>query len=115
MGESTSVHVRYTSQLFEEDGQIVAICPELGVSSFGDSLDEALAALHEAVSLFLEECQRMGTLEAVLEEAGYRRVPETPERWERREPITDLAVRGRACLEAGGPTSDLPPFQGQAV
>ncbi len=87
MGESTVVHVPYTGQLFEEDGQIVAISPELSVSSFGDSLDEALAALHEAVSLFLEECQRMGVLEAVLEEAGYRRASETPERWQRRQPI----------------------------
>jgi len=87
MGESTVVHVPYTSQLFEEGGQIVAICPELSVSSFGDSLDDALAALQEALLLFLEECQRMGTLEAVLQEAGYRRAPETPERWERREPI----------------------------
>ena len=87
MGESTVVHVPYTSQLFEEDGQIVAICPELDVSSFGDTTEEALAALQEAVTLFLEECQRMGTLEAVLEEAGYQRDPESPRRWIRREPI----------------------------
>ena len=69
--------IPYTSQLFEEDGQIVALCPELNVSSFGDTPAEALASLKEAVTLFLEECQRMGTLEMVLEEAGYRRDPIT--------------------------------------
>ena len=64
------VHVSYTSQLFEEDGQVVALCPELNVSSFGDTPEEALSSLQETVTLFLEECQRMGTLETVLEEAG---------------------------------------------
>lgn len=64
------IHVPYTSQLFEEDGQIVALCPELNISSFGDTPEEALISLQEAVTLFLEECQQMGTLEMVLEEAG---------------------------------------------
>ncbi len=76
----------YTSQLFEEDDQIVAVCPELNVSSFGNTPAEALAALQEAVTLFLEECRRMGTLTAVLEEAGYYREPDT-NRWLHREPI----------------------------
>ena len=64
------VHVSYTSQLFEEDGQVVALCPELNVPSLGDTPAEELSGLQEEVTLFLEECQRMGTLETVLEEAG---------------------------------------------
>lgn len=79
--------IPYTSQLFEEDGQIVALCPELNVSSFGDTPAEALASLKEAVTLFLEECQRMGTLEMVLEEAGYRRDPAALQRWILRQPV----------------------------
>ncbi len=71
--KATKLHIPYTSQMFEEDGQIVALCPELNVSSFGDTREDALAALQEAVTLFLEECQIMGTLDVVLEEAGYRR------------------------------------------
>ncbi len=81
------VKVPYTTQLFEEDGQVVALCPELNVSSFADTTEEALQCLQEAVTLFLEECQRMGTLETVLEEAGYRRDPFTPQRWSYRQPI----------------------------
>lgn len=81
------IRIPYTSELFEEDEQIVALCPELSVSSFGDSSAEALDALQEAVTLFLEECQRMGTLEAVLEEAGYQRDPVTPQYWILRQPI----------------------------
>jgi len=79
--------IPYTSQLLEENDQIVALCPELNVSSFGDTPEEALTALQEAVMLFLEECQRMDTLEMVLEEAGYRRDPNMPQRWILREPI----------------------------
>lgn len=81
------IRVSYTSQLFDEDGQVVALCPELNVSSFGDTPEEALASLQEAVTLFLEECQRMGTLETVLEEAGYRREPVIPEQWVPRQPV----------------------------
>ncbi len=76
----------YTSQLFEEDDQIVAVCPELTVSSFGDTPEAALTALQEAVTLFLEECQHLGTLTAVLEEAGYYREPGSTH-WLHREPI----------------------------
>ena len=64
--------ILYTCRLYRENGTVVAICPELNVSSFGDTPEEAVASLHEAVTLFVEECQRMGTLETVLEESGYR-------------------------------------------
>jgi predicted RNase H-like HicB family nuclease len=79
--------VPYTSELFEEDGQVVALCPELSVSSYGDTSSEALDSLKEAVALFLEECLRMGTLDMVLEEAGYRREPGGSDRWVYRQPI----------------------------
>jgi len=40
----------------------------------GDKVtEEAKKSLLEAITLFLQECQRMGTLEEVLEEAGYNR------------------------------------------
>lgn len=56
----------------------MAYCPEFNVSSFGNTLAEARVSLKEAVSLFLEECRRMGTLNEVLEECGYR-LPAYPE------------------------------------
>jgi hypothetical protein len=31
------IHLVYRAEVFKEDGQFVAICPELNVSSFGDS------------------------------------------------------------------------------
>jgi predicted RNase H-like HicB family nuclease len=79
--------IPYTSQLYEEDDQYVALCPELNVSSFGDTPAEALASLKEAVALFVQECQHLGTLSFVLEEAGYQRDAVKPNRWVHREPI----------------------------
>ncbi len=59
-------------EIFKEDEQYVAVAPELNVSSFADSPDEAKSAIAEAAQLFLEECKRMGTFEDVLTEAGFK-------------------------------------------
>ncbi len=61
-----NVHV----EIFQEDDQYVGLCPELNVSSFGDTPEDAEASTKEAITLFLEECQKMGTLEQALAEAG---------------------------------------------
>ncbi len=79
--------VPYTSELFEEDEQIVAVCPELKVSSYGETTSGAISSLKEAVELFLDECRRMGTLDTVLEESGYSREAGNDERWTYRIPI----------------------------
>ncbi len=44
----------FTAILEREGDLIVALCPELDVASQGGTLDEALANLKEAISLFLE-------------------------------------------------------------
>jgi hypothetical protein len=41
------------------------------VMSCGDTRQQALDALSEAVELFLETAQEMGTLETILGEVGY--------------------------------------------
>lgn len=65
-------NIKFTCRLLQEDDVVVAVCPEFNVSSYGDTPEEAIASLHEAMGLFFKECERMGTLEIVLEEAGYR-------------------------------------------
>jgi len=71
MGENQMLkNIQFTCKLFQEDDVVVSVCPEFNVSSFGETPEEAVASLHEAMALFLTECQRMGTLEIVLEEAG---------------------------------------------
>jgi len=63
--------IGFTSLIFKEGETFVSYCPELSVSSCGDTTDEARRRLLEAVRLFLEESQRMGTLQDILHEEGF--------------------------------------------
>ncbi len=51
-----------TATLWKEGGQYVSRCPELGVASCGDTPDQALEALQEAVELYLENAKELGLL-----------------------------------------------------
>jgi hypothetical protein len=63
--------IQFTSRVFKEGRTFVAHALELDVSSCGGSAEKAIQNLKVAVRLFLEECEKMGTLKRVLEEAGY--------------------------------------------
>ncbi len=58
----------FRAEIFKESNLYVSICPELNVSSFGETVEEAKHSLYEAVEAFIEECQAMGTLEEVMSE-----------------------------------------------
>jgi predicted RNase H-like HicB family nuclease len=77
------LHIDY----FEEDGTIVALCPELQVSSFGDTLDEAEKSIKEALDLFFEGCETLGTTNEVLEESGFTKAGD---QWIPRQPIKTM-------------------------
>lgn len=48
-----------------------AFCPELVMTGFGDTPDEAKDALRREISIYLEDCEAMGILDEVLIEAGF--------------------------------------------
>ncbi|MGC1122191.1 MAG: type II toxin-antitoxin system HicB family antitoxin [Candidatus Methanofastidiosia archaeon] len=56
----------------EKRGGYVIFCPELGVYSQGETIEEAKANLTEAVELYLESAKELGILEEILEEVGVR-------------------------------------------
>ena len=58
-------------EIFREGDLYVELCPDLDVSSFGKTIEEAKNSLREALEAFAEECAAMGTLAEVLEEAGF--------------------------------------------
>ena len=62
--------VIYRTGVFQEGEQYVGLCPELNVSSFGDT-SEGQALSHEAVEAFFEGCDLLGMLVQVLEESGF--------------------------------------------
>ena len=65
--------VIYRAEFFEEDGAYVGLSPELNVSSFGETRQEAATSLQEAAELFLEGCESLSTLDEVLEESGFEK------------------------------------------
>jgi len=82
---------------FEEDGLIVALSPELQVSSFGDTLAEAEKSIKEALELFFEGCEILGTLIEVLEESGFRKIGEE---WILRKPIKTTKTTLQRAVKA---------------
>jgi predicted RNase H-like HicB family nuclease len=46
---------KLTAVVLREEGAFVATCPEVGTTSQGDTIEEALSNLKEATELFLEE------------------------------------------------------------
>ncbi len=76
--------VVYRAEFFKEGDLYVALAPEPNVSSYGETLDEAKRSIREAVEAFVEECERMGTLQEVMEEAGFIR---KDGQWLPRQPV----------------------------
>jgi len=67
----------FTVHIFKEGKAFVAYVPELDVSSCGSTDEEARKNIGDAVRGFLETSADMGTLDEVLEEAGYVREGDT--------------------------------------
>ena len=59
--------------ILREGDAFVAYTPALDLSTAGDSLAEVKERFIEAVNVFLEEAHKMGTLEDVLTEMGWKR------------------------------------------
>ena len=49
------VSQRFTVVVYKEDEVYVSECPEVGTSSYGSTIEEAIDNLKEATELYLEE------------------------------------------------------------
>jgi len=65
---------QFNVRVFQEGLKYVAHTPELDVSSCGGTKQRALINLKKAVRLFLEEAEKMGSLNQILQEAGYNKI-----------------------------------------
>ena len=52
----------FTAVVWRESEGYVSKCPELGVASCGDTLEEAVSNLKEAVDLYLENAEALGLM-----------------------------------------------------
>lgn len=72
-GAGDMIPIDYDLIVFREDEAYVAYCPELDISSCGKTTEHAKDMLKTAVKLFLEEAEKMGTLEDILDESRYKK------------------------------------------
>lgn len=61
--------------LFEEGNKIVAYSPAIDLSTCGDTEEQARKRFVEAASIFFDEITRMGTVDDVLAECGWHKIP----------------------------------------
>jgi predicted RNase H-like HicB family nuclease len=62
-GKENQALVELTAVIWQENDDFVSLCPEVGVSSCGSTLEEARAMLEEAVDLYIENARELGILE----------------------------------------------------
>ena len=62
---------KLTEELWKEGNMYVSYCPELDIASCGETVEQAKKNLREVILINLEEAQKMGTLDKLLEEAGF--------------------------------------------
>jgi predicted RNase H-like HicB family nuclease len=55
----------YTAVVWREGESYVSKCPELGVASCGDTIEEATNNLKEAVELYIENAKELNLLEDI--------------------------------------------------
>ena len=61
---------RLTEEIWKEGNMYVSYCPELDISSCGESIDSAKKNLAETILINIEETKKMGTFNQFLEECG---------------------------------------------
>ena len=63
--------ITLTLQIFREGGKFVSYTPELDVSSCGATSEIARKNLKDAVVGFLKSAYKIGTIDEILEQAGF--------------------------------------------
>jgi hypothetical protein len=66
----------------EENDQVTAHTPALDLATCGKDIDEAKKRFEEILVIFFEELCKMGTLEDVLLECGWKKVGKAPSGWQ---------------------------------
>ncbi|RPH51745.1 MAG: hypothetical protein EHM85_05580 [Desulfobacteraceae bacterium] len=63
--------IKVTEEIWKEGNMYVSFCPELDIASCGKSIEESKKNLKEVISINFEECRKMGTLNQLLQDAGF--------------------------------------------
>lgn len=75
------IGVSLTVNFLREGKKFIAYSPTLDISTCGNSFEEAKKKFEELVDIFIDELVKMGTLESVLSECGWKKVPRPKPHW----------------------------------
>jgi len=62
--------ITLTLEVEREDDQYLSLCPELDLASYGDTVEDALSHLKDAVLLYLDTIEQDGERERIFRERG---------------------------------------------
>lgn len=65
------IKIQLNTEVWKEGNIYISYVSQLDLSSCGNTVDEAKKNIKEAVELFFEETQKMGTYQNILKEAGF--------------------------------------------
>ena len=68
------MRIKLTEELWKEGGMYVSYCPELDIASCGETVEQAKKNLKEVVEINLEEAKKFGTLNDLLNDAGFDKI-----------------------------------------
>ena len=71
-------YITLTFKIDPEDALFVSSCPDLGIFSQGDTIDEALANIKDAAATLLQELDEFGEVDAFLSERHIVKHPGRP-------------------------------------
>ena len=54
----------------EEEKGYSVVCPELNVASQGETFEESISNIKEAIELYIESAEQLGIMDEVLEQLG---------------------------------------------
>ena len=63
--------IKVTEEVWKEGNMYVSYCPELDMAACGKTIEESKKNLKEVISINFVECQKMGTLNELLHDAGF--------------------------------------------
>ena len=98
MDKTRGIETKIPVLFFEEGNKVIAYSPAFDLSTCADTEEKARTRFMEAVTIFLDEVTKMGTLSDVLEECGWRRVPKVHE-W--RPPVYKACTEELVSIPAG--------------
>jgi predicted RNase H-like HicB family nuclease len=65
------MEIEFNTEIWKEGDMYVAYISQLDLSSCGKTVKEAKKNIKEAMTAFIEEAHKMGTLQQILEESGF--------------------------------------------